>query len=212
MRVVQSRALIALVVFHGAQAFTGLHPPALPWQQQQPLFAAKVGIYYSSSTGNTETVGGYIAQAAGGGLDLVDIGDAKDEEIMACDSIICGAPTWHTGADQQRSGTSWDEWLYDRLPNLNMTGKKVAVFGVGDSESYSDYYCDAAGELHDLFRAKGATMCGYTSTEGYLHQSSKAEIESGKFCGAMFDEDNQYDLSEDRANKWVEQLKSEGFF
>jgi len=28
----------------------------------------------------------------------------------------------------------------------------------------------------------------------------------------MFDEDNQYDLSEERANKWVQQLKDEGFF
>lgn len=212
MRVVQPLAWLALVVSPGAHAFLGHHPPAGRWQQQQPLFAAKVGLYYSSSTGNTETVGGYIAKAAGGGLDLVDIGDAKDEEIMACDSIICGAPTWHTGADEQRSGTSWDEWLYSRLPNLDLTGKKVAVFGVGDSESYADYYCDAAAELHELFLAKGATMCGYTSTEGYHHQSSKAEIESGKFCGAMFDEDNQYDLSENRANKWVEQLKGEGFF
>jgi len=28
----------------------------------------------------------------------------------------------------------------------------------------------------------------------------------------MFDEDNQYDMSEDRAKAWVEQLKGEGFF
>lgn len=200
-------SLALLAILSSSDAFTGHQ--SLP--RSSALFASKVGIYYSSSTGNTETVGGYIAEAAGG-LDLIDIGDAKDEEILALDSIICGAPTWHTGADEQRSGTSWDEWLYDKLPSLKMEGKKVAVFGVGDSESYSDYYCDAAGELHDLFSAKGATMCGYTSTEGYLHESSKAEIESGKFCGAMFDEDNQYELSEDRAKKWVEQLKGEGFF
>jgi len=28
----------------------------------------------------------------------------------------------------------------------------------------------------------------------------------------MFDEDNQYDMSEDRAKAWVEQLKGEDFF
>merc|ERR1712232_1341879 len=50
----------------------------------------------------------------------------------------------HTGADEQRSGTSWDDWLYDTLPNLELEGKKVAIFGCGDQESYSDYYCDAA--------------------------------------------------------------------
>lgn len=42
------------------------------------------------------------------------------------------------------------------------------------------------------------------------HVSSKAERD-GKFCGLMFDEDNQYNLSEDRANEWVVQLQSEGF-
>jgi flavodoxin I len=82
---------------------------------------------------------------------------------------------------------------------------------VGDQESYSDYYCDAAGELYDCFTKAGAKVYGMTSTEGYLHQSSKAE-KDGKFVGLMFDEDNQYDLSEERAKKWVAQLKDEGFF
>ena len=170
---------------------------------------AGVGIYCSSSTGNTETVSQYIADAVGD-VEYADIGDTSDDEILDKDAIIVGAPTWHTDADEQRSGTSWDDWLYDTLPNLDMSGKKVAVFGVGDQESYGDYYCDAAGELYDLFEAKGCKMFGFTSTDGYNHVSSKAERD-GKFIGQMFDEDNQYDLSEDRAKAWVEQLKSEGF-
>ena len=87
----------------------------------------------------------------------------------------------------------------------------MAIFGCGDQESYSDYYCDAAGELFDCFTKAGAKVFGMTSTDGYLHQASKAE-KDGKFVGLMFDEDNQYDLSEDRAQKWVAQLKDEGFF
>lgn len=39
-----------------------------------------VGLYYSTSTGNTETVAGYISKAAGG-LSIEDIGDAKDDDI-----------------------------------------------------------------------------------------------------------------------------------
>jgi len=166
-------------------------------------------VYYSTSTGNTETVGQYIADAAS--LSLEEIGDASEDEVKGFDSLIVGAPTWHTGADEQRSGTSWDDFLYDTLPNIDMTGKKVAVFGMGDQEGYGDNYCDAAGELYDLFSAAGCKMFGLTSTEGYVHQDSKAERD-GKFCGLMLDEDNQYDLSEERCNKWVEQLKEEGFF
>ena len=69
-----------------------------------------------------------------------------------------------------------------------------------------------ADVLYDQFKAAGCTMMGMTGTDGYDHLESKAEIEPGKFCGCMFDEDNQYDMSEDRAKAWVAQLKGEGFF
>ena len=168
------------------------------------------GIYFSTSTGNCETVAGYIGKASG--VEIGDIADAKDGEVLGHDALIVGAPTWMTGMDERRSGTDFDDWLYDTLPNLDLSGKKVAVFGVGDQQSYGDFYCDAAGELYDMFKAKGCTIYGFTSTEGYVHQESKAEIEEGKFCGCLFDEDNQDDLSEDRASNWVAQLKEEGFF
>merc|ERR1711907_797539 len=126
----------------------------------------------------------------------VDIGDASADDITSCDSLICGAPTWHTGADEQRSGTEWDSFLYDTLPSLDLAG-------------YGDNFCDAMGELYDLFTAQGATCVGATSTDGYDHTDSKS-IRDGKFVGMPFDEDNQYDMSEERAKSWVEQIKGEG--
>ena len=113
-------------------------------------------------------------------------------------------------ADEQRSGTPWDDFLYDTLPSLNVKGKPVAIFGMGDQQSYSDNYCDAAGELYDVFSAAGTKVYGFTSTDGYEHEASKAEYD-GKFCGLMLDEDNQYELSEERCKNWAAQLKSEGF-
>ena len=134
-----------------------------------------VKMYYSTSTGNTETVAGYISSAAGL-ASFDDIGDATEDEIKGADGLIVGAPTWHTGADEQRSGTSWDDWLYDTLPNLDVTGKKVAIFGVGDQQSYGDNYCDAAGELYDLFTAAGAKVYGMTSQDGYDHGTYKSRF------------------------------------
>jgi flavodoxin I len=167
-----------------------------------------VGLYYSTTTGNTETVAGYIGAALG--IEAEDIGSAEDEAILAHDAIVVGAPTWHTGADEQRSGTSWDEWLYDQLPNLDFTGKKVAIFGVGDSGSYSDNFCDATGELYECFTKQGAEIIGGTSADdGFDYTESKGVVD-GKFVGQVFDEDNYYDASEERANAWVEQLKGEG--
>jgi len=184
-------------------------PPASKNVHSSTALNANVGLYYSTQTGNTETVAGYIAEAAG--LQIEDIGDADDDAVSGLDSIIVGAPTWHTDEETERSGTEWDTWLYETLPNLDLSGKKVAVFGVGDQASYGEYYADAAGELFDLFEAAGCKMVGFTSTDGYEHAASKAERD-GKFIGLMCDEDNQYDMSEDRSKAWVAQLKEEGFF
>ena len=91
-----------------------------------------------------------------------------------------------------------------------MTGKKVAVFGLGDSVSYAENYSDAAGELHDVFEKLGCQMHGYVSQEGYLHEDSKA-IRGDKFCGLLLDMVNQEDLTEERIENWVDQLIDEGF-
>merc|ERR1711957_793311 len=90
------------------------------------------------------------------------------------------------------------------------TGNTVAIFGCGDQESYMDYYCDAAGELYDKFVESGCKVYGFTSTDGYNHEDSKAQRD-GKFIGLLCDEDNQDDVSEERAKAWVAQLKDEGF-
>jgi len=165
------------------------------------------GLYYSTTTGNTETAAGYIAAETG--LDAVDIADVSGDDIMACDSLIIGAPTWHTGADSERSGTAWDEFLYGDLTGLDLSGKKVAIFGMGDQSGYADNYCDAMDELATCFEKQGATIVGAWSSEGYEHEDSKS-IRGDKFVGCPFDEDNQPELSEERAKKWVEQIKGEG--
>merc|ERR1711968_292492 len=99
-----------------------------------------VGLIYSTTTGNTETVAGYIAAKTG--LDMVDIADLDGAGVAAFDGLIIGAPTWHTGADTERSGTAWDEWLYNDMPNMNLSGKKVGIFGLGDSAGYGDNFVD----------------------------------------------------------------------
>jgi flavodoxin I len=168
--------IFAILIANGADAFD-----VAPKSRATSSLGMSTGIYYSTTTGNTETVAGYIAEAAGLGA-FEDIGDVTKDEILGHDSLIVGAPTWHTGADEQRSGTTWDQWLYDTLPELDVADKKIAIFGVGDQEGYGDNYCDAAGELYDLFTAKGCKVYGLTSQDGYLHTESKA-VKDGKFCG-----------------------------
>ncbi len=40
-----------------------------------------------------------------------DIADVDVSSLGSYDGLIVGAPTWNTGADTERSGTSWDDVL-----------------------------------------------------------------------------------------------------
>jgi len=196
----KTRRFVEMEIKHGRTACL-----FVPRRSRDPRMAA--GLYYSTTTGNTETVAGYIAEATG--LEATDIGDASGDDIAACDSLIIGAPTWHTGADTERSGTAWDEFLYGDLTSLDLTGKKVAIFGMGDQSGYADNYCDAMDELATCFEKQGATIVGMWPTDGYDHEDSKS-LRGDKFIGCAFDEDNQPEMSEERAQGWVAQLKGEG--
>jgi flavodoxin I len=208
-------AQAAPTMFAGGMAQPGARPAPFLRQAARGARAPRsvalqmsVGLYFSTTTGNTETVAGYLADLTG--VEAQDPADVETADMLAHDAIIVGAPTWHTGADTERSGTSWDEWLYNELPNMDFTGKKVAIFGVGDSNGYGENFCDATGELYDCFTKQGATVIGMTSSDkGFDYEESKGVVD-GKFVGMPFDEDNYSDESEERAKEWVEQLKTEG--
>jgi len=177
------------------------------------LDMAKIGLIFGTSTGNTETVAEMIVEEFGDDVDgPIDI-DALEEPVSSLfgkyDAFIVGTPTWNTGADVERSGVAWDEIYYTSMQELDLKGKKVAVFGLGDQVSYAENYADASGELHDVFQDLGCQMLGYTSQEGYEHEESKA-IRGDKFCGLLCDMVNQEDLTEERVQNWVAQLKEEG--
>jgi flavodoxin I len=99
--------------------------------------------------------------------------------------------------------------MYGALTTLDLTGKKVAIFGLGDQSGYADNFCDAMDELKHCFEKQGAEILGFTSTQGYDHTESKSET-NGRFVGLACDEDNQPELSEMRVKAWIAQLKSEG--
>ena len=167
-----------------------------------------VGIYFATTTGKTEDIAERIAGLLGGVETPKDMSDVDDlSELSTHDAIICGIPTWNTGADSERSGTAWDTIL-DEIGDLNLSGKKVAIFGLGDSSTYTENYCDAMEELHRYFKQAGATMVGYVSSSEYTFDESKSII-GESFCGLPLDEDSESDMTDERISQWANQLKSE---
>jgi len=91
---------------------------------------------------------------------------------------------------------------------MDFNGKSVAILGLGDSSSYSDYFCDAMEELYTAFLQAGAKLIGKVPTDSYTFAESKSVID-GKFCGLAIDEDNESDLTDQRLSDWVKQINLE---
>ncbi|MGH7999349.1 MAG: flavodoxin FldA [Brasilonema sp.] len=167
---------------------------------------SKIGLFFGSTTGKTESVAEDIQKEFGGKsvVTLHNIIDAEDSDFSDYQNIIIGCPTWDVGELQ----SDWDGYFNEELDNIDFTGKKVAYFGTGDQVGYADNFQDAMGILEEKITERGATTVGYWSTDDYEFSESKA-LRDGKFVGLAIDEDNQSDLTNKRIKAWVAQLKKE---
>ncbi|HEC44642.1 MAG TPA: flavodoxin [Bacteroides sp.] len=169
----------------------------------------ETGIFYGSSSGNTETVAMKIFEWIGKDKSSVkDVADSRAGDLLYFDLLILGIPTWGIGEMQ-------DDWavFLAGLEDMDLTGKKVAIFGLGDQESYPDTFSDALGTLYDSLSETGCEIIGSWSTLGYEFVESGA-LRDGMFAGLVLDEENQQQLTDLRINDWLKTIipngKSEG--
>ncbi|AXX93078.1 flavodoxin [Malaciobacter molluscorum LMG 25693] len=159
-------------------------------------------LFYASSTGNTEEVAHKIADKLNG-IDIFNISDKSIENINSYDNLIIGTPTWGEGDLQDDWDEKWEEFCA-----LDLSNKTIALFGLGDQDSYGDEFCDALGIMYEQIKKAGANIIGFTSIEGYEHEYSKAQIDD-EFVGLVIDEDNQDDLTDERIENWTDQIKND---
>ena len=157
-----------------------------------------VAVIYGSAMGNTEGAARTIAEKMGIS-DVLNIADTDAATINGYDKLIVGTSTWGSGDLQ-------DDWDAFDFGALKLHGKTAAVFGMGDSESYSDSFCSAMGKLATKLKEAGATIVGGVSTEGYSFEASEA-VENGEFVGLALDNDNQEDQTAERIEAWVAKIK-----
>ena len=129
-----------------------------------------------------------------------DIAETNLSEMMNYRNLIMGIPTWGIGEMQS-------DWLpvLSLLKNMDLTGKTVALFGLGDQESYPDTFGDAVGRLYDVLLETGCSITGTWNGPDYNFDRSKALREDG-FVGLLLDEDNQADRTETRIKQWLKTL------
>lgn len=162
----------------------------------------KIAILYGTSGGSVESVAKEVQDLFEGSADLYNVLDVSLNEIKDYPYLIVGTSTTGIGDLQD----DWEGFL-PSFAQIDFTGKKVAIFALGDSASYSTSFAESMKVVYDEIYEK-AEIVGKVPDEGYTYDDSIA-VEDGIWVGLPLDEDNEYDLTEERLKRWVEQLKIE---
>jgi flavodoxin I len=163
----------------------------------------KIGIFYSFNSTKTAKAAEKITAEFGLDYNIVPVNaeELTEELFLSFTNLILGVPTWFDG----ELPNYWDEFL-PALEDLDLKGKTIAIYGLGNQVEYPENFGDAVGIMAALVQERGAKLVGHSSIEGYNFESSRA-IENGKFLGLILDQETQPRLSKDRITQWVNELK-----
>ncbi len=164
---------------------------------------SKVLIIYGSTTGNTESAAKTIAQQLSGHeVECINVSDVSKTDFESVSVLILGTSTWGYGELQD----DWDDAI-ETLKVANLSGKKVALFGCGDSSSYPDTFVDGMSFLKEAVEVAGGSIFGQVSADGYSHEDSKS-LEGGMFVGLALDDDDSDSVNQSRIEDWIKLVLS----
>lgn len=172
-----------------------------------------IAIFYGSTTCYTEMTAEKLkvllesdpALPEGSSVSLHNIKQQPLQRMQDYDVLILGISTWDFGELQEDWEAYWDD-----IAGVNLDGKIVAIYGMGDQIGYTEWFVDAMGMLSDAIAGQHCQRIGFWSTEGYQFDKSKAVTADGEwFVGLALDEENQYDQTDSRLLQWSAQILAE---
>jgi flavodoxin I len=165
---------------------------------------AKIGIFYGSTTGNTEKIAHMIRNEFGKeNADVIDVSLAEKTDVEKYPYLVFGVSTWGVSDLQD----DFEDFM-EILEQVDFKGKKVALFGLGDQSTYTETFADAMGILYEWLKKRDVRVVGSVPREGYSFESSTALVK-GRLVGLAIDEEFEKSLSPGRVKNWVESLKKE---
>jgi flavodoxin I len=169
-----------------------------------------VGIFFGTDTGTTRLIAKKIAKRLGAQLagKPLNVNRISAQDLSQYDALILGTPTYGVdqlpGLDTGIKAGSWAEFL-PQLQDMDFCGKRIALYGLGDQEKYSQRFADSLIHLYRFFSERGAEMIGAWDIEGYEFEYSQSVI-NGRFVGLVLDQQAQPLLTEQRIDDWLEQV------
>lgn len=168
----------------------------------------KVGIFYGPVGGSTERVAKNLADILGeDNSDLLPVRDASASDLAKYNNIIFGIATignetWNS--EPMKSG--WFSFISE-LEKADLSGKNIAIYGLGDHIRYADHFVDAMGEIYRILSEKGISSVGKVAAADYTFGESKA-LEGDMFVGLPIDEEFEQSQTDQRLGDWVNDLKT----
>jgi flavodoxin I len=163
----------------------------------------KIALIYSFNTQKTTQAAHKIAGEWGDRVDQLNAETITEKEFLSYDKLILGVPTWFDG----ELPNYWDEFV-PALEDLDLKGKKIAIFGNGNQKDYPENFVDGVGIMANLLESRGARIIGFTSAKDSKFESSQA-LRGDQFAGLALDFENHASQVTGKIKKWVEQLKKE---
>ena len=130
----------------------------------EPRAMTSIGIF-GTDTGRTCLIAKQIAKKLGDvAAALNNIGRATLEEFLAHDALISAAPPTATASSPGESvgPPAGREEFMPQLAGVDLSGKVIALYGLGDQKKYPAVFQDAIGILHEALtdRAPGSSASG----------------------------------------------------
>lgn len=172
----------------------------------------KIGIFFGTETGTTRLVAKKLHKKLGDEIadKPVNVNRISPADLLRYDTLILGTPSYGVGEIPGRSAgclePNWEEFLAQFAEAPDLSGKRIAFFGLGAQERYADRFCSSLRALHDLFLGWGAEIVGGWSPAGYVFEHS-ASLVDGHFVGLVIDQRTQGMHTDERLDAWLAEVK-----
>ena len=171
----------------------------------------KIGLFFGTETGTTRLIAKKIYKLLGDEIAAkpVNVNRIQPQDLLQYEALILGTPSYGVGDIPGLSAgcleRNWEEFL-QQLGQPDLSGKRIAFFGLGAQERYAERFASSLMALYQVFQNLGAEMVGDWATDGYRFEHS-ASVVNGRFVGLVIDQRTQGMHTDERLKAWVAQVK-----
>lgn len=169
----------------------------------------KIGLLFWPTKGNVEKVAQAIkTRFADEEIDVIDLSKVKASHLFHYNNLILGSST--VGADHWEDATADNKWyqLFHEMEqdNVDLMGKNVALYGLGDQVKYPHNFVDGMERVHGYMKNYNVNFIGEWPNKGYEFYESMA-LHNGNFRGLALDLDNEEESMNEKIDQWLELIK-----